>query len=69
MRVSQLTREALASRRQYRDLTKRGYELISCKFGVGRLWELDRGYRLDWHLTDAVLGVDGKSVYVRAEKQ
>jgi hypothetical protein len=66
MLVTAFTRSALAYRRQRRDLERRGYEQITCCHGVGKLWELDRGYRQDWRLVDAVLGVDGKSVYVLA---
>jgi hypothetical protein len=67
MLVTDFTRRAIAYRRQRRDLLAKGYEQITCKFGVGDLWQLDRGYRYDWRLTDCVLGVDGKSVYVKAE--
>jgi hypothetical protein len=64
MIVSDFTREQIAVRRQMRDLHSRGYERISCAFGVGKLWELDRGCRVGWKITDAVIGLDGKSVYV-----
>lgn len=67
MKITDLTKSALARRRQERDLKRRGYEQITCTFGIGNLWELDRGYRQNWRLTDAVLGVDGKSIFVRAE--
>lgn len=66
MRVTDFTRRALAYRRQERDMKRRGYEQITCTFGIGNLWELDRGGRQNWRLTDAVLGVDGKSIYVLA---
>jgi hypothetical protein len=66
MRVTALTRSALAYRRQHRDLTSKGYEQITCSFGIGRLWELDRGGRTKWRLSDPILGVDGKSIYVKA---
>lgn len=66
MKVTDRTRSILAYRRQERDLTRRGYEQITCKWGVGELWQLDRGSRCDWRLKDAILGVDGKSVYVLA---
>lgn len=66
MKITDLTRSSLAYRRQRRDLTRKGYECMSCNAGVGRLWELDRGSRQNWRLVDAVLGVDGKSVYVLA---
>lgn len=66
MKVTSFTRGALAYRRQKRELTAKGYEQISCTHGIGRLWELDRGYRREFKLVDAILGVDGKSVYVKA---
>jgi hypothetical protein len=69
MKVTDLTRSALAERRQERDLLRRGYEQITCRFGIGSLWQLDRGGRRDWRLVDAVLGVDGKSVFVKAEQR
>lgn len=67
MKISEFTREQLAIRRQMRDLHSKGYERISCAFGVGKLWELDRGGRVGWKITEAVIGLDGKSVYVKAE--
>lgn len=67
MRVTSLTKEQLAARRQKRDLEAKGYEQITCQWGIGELWQLDRGSRIGWKLTDVVLGVDGLSVFVKAE--
>lgn len=67
MLVTDTTRKALAYRRQKRDMTRRGYEQITCAFGVGQLWELDRGGRWHWRIVDAVVGVDGKTIYAKAE--
>ena len=36
-------------------------------FGIGKLWELDRGGRIGWKVVDAVVGADGRSVFVKAE--
>lgn len=66
MKVNELTKRALAVRRQRREMIDRGYEEITMTFGIGNLWELDRGGRTSWTLVDAVLGVGGKSVYVKA---
>ena len=67
MKVTDTTRRVLAYRRQQRALIRKGYEQITCTHGIGNLWQLDRGGRWDWKLVDAVLGVDGKSVYVLAQ--
>lgn len=69
LKVTDFTRRALAYRKQHRDLTRKGYEEISCKWGIGDLWQLDRGSRLNWRLVDAVLGVDSKSVFVKVVKE
>ncbi len=69
MKVNELTKRVLAARRQRRDMTLDGYEEITMTFGIGRLWELDRGCRIGWKLVDAKLGVDGRSVYVKAAPQ
>lgn len=67
MIVSDVGRQQLAVRRQMRELHAKGYERISCAFGIGNLWELDRGYRCAWKITDAIIGMDGKSIFVKAE--
>jgi hypothetical protein len=67
MRMNDLAREQVAIRRQMLELHAKGYERISCAFGVGKLWELDRGARYQWKIVDAVIGKDGKSVFVKAE--
>ena len=68
MLVTELTRNVLKSRKQARDLKQRGYEIITCKFGIGDLWQLDRGYRVHQRIVDAVVGEDGKSVFVKVER-
>jgi hypothetical protein len=67
MQITEFTRNALAIRRQMRDLHDKGYERISCAHGIGNLWELDRGYRYQCKIVDAVIGFDGKSVFVKVE--
>ena len=67
MLVTACTKKALAGRRQKRDLLKRGYEEITCASGIGRLWELDRGARRGWQIVDAIVGVNGLSVFVKTE--
>jgi len=67
MLMTDVTKNSLAIRRQMRNLHAKGYERISCAFGIGNLWELDRGGRYRWKITDAIVGLDGKSVFVKAE--
>lgn len=66
MKVNATARRILAIKRQRRDLVRLGYEEISCASGVGQLWELDRGGRIGWTLTDPIIGADGRSIYVKA---
>lgn len=63
MRVTEVTRRILASRRQDRDLTAKGYEEVG--EGGGLLWQLYRGGRMHCRIVDAIISVDGKSVYVK----
>ena len=65
MLVTLRTRLALAYRRQRKKLLNLGYEEITCTSGIGNLWELDRGRRRGWRITDAVVGESGLSVYVK----
>lgn len=66
MKVTQITRDAFHYRRQKRRLERQGYEQITCAFGIGNLWQLDRGSRYNWRIVEAVVGVDGESVFVKA---
>lgn len=68
MKVSDITRRALHMRRFDREMKAAGYEQITCKFGIGNLWELDRGCRTEAHIVDAKVGADGKSVWVKVER-
>lgn len=65
MRVNETTRRALAVRRQRRDLVAQGYEEVG--EGGGRLWELERGGRIGHRITDAIIAIHGRSVYVKIE--
>ena len=65
MKVADLTKDFLAFRRQSRDLTAKGYEVIGER--GGRLWELYRGGRVNCRIVDAIVGADGKCVFVKIE--
>lgn len=64
MKVTRFTRNALAFRRQKRDLLAKGFEFVP---EGGALWELHRGCRIGHRITDAVIAADGKSLYVKVE--
>lgn len=66
MRVTGLTRMAMAVRRQHKTLTAPGYELI--EENGHPLWELARGGRTDCRIIDAVVAADGQSVFVKIVK-
>ena len=64
MKVTDGTRLELAMRRQRRDLLAAGYEKAA-----EPLWELDRGlFRTNERIVDVEIGADGKSLYVRTDK-
>jgi len=65
MKMGPVAKEHLAFRRQNRDLTAKGYEIVGER--GGRLWELYRGYRVDHRIVDAVVGADGKCIFVKIE--
>lgn len=59
MKVTDLTRGALAVRRQYRDLTKKGYK---------RIWDpLYLGY--DKKITKVVIGANGRDLFVLVKER
>lgn len=45
----------------------RGYEEVGDN--GGKLWELQRGYRIFHIITDVVIGIDKKSLWVKIEKE
>lgn len=63
MKVTGLTKRALAVRRELRDLPKAGWERVG--EGGGRLWELVRGSRIGYQITETRISADGVSVWVR----
>lgn len=65
MIVTEHTKFILAIARQRRDLYAKGYEEVG--ENGGKLWELYRGARCNHRITDAVVAVHGKSVYVKVE--
>jgi hypothetical protein len=65
MKLTSLTKRALAQRRFIREWEAKGYEEIG--EGGGRLWELYRGYRTDCRITDAKVPPGGRSIWVKIE--
>lgn len=65
MKVTGLTKRFLASRRQRRQLIAKGYEEVG--EGGGLLWQLERGGRIGHRIVDAIIAVEGRSVYVKIE--
>lgn len=65
MKVTQLTRDALAYRREEREYERKGWERIG--EGGGKLWELYRGWRFRHRITDVAISVDGKSLWVKID--
>lgn len=63
MKFNERTIRGLKIARQRRELTALGYEQVG--EGGGRLWELERGYRYDHEIVDAIVGADGRSVWVK----
>lgn len=57
MKVTDLTREALAVRRERRALESLGYKRHETD------WEIHRGYLVGGVIKDAKISVDGKYVY------
>ena len=63
MKVSELTKSALACRRDARDMEADGWERVG--EGGGKLWELHRGGRVGHHIVDVRIAADGKSLWVK----
>ena len=63
MRVTEFTRDALAHRRERRDLEAAGWERMA--EGGAPLWELYRGPRQRCRIAEARVGADGKTVWIR----
>lgn len=59
MRVTELTKRALLSRREKRDLEKRGYRYHETD------WEIVRGFRIGERILDVKISADGLGVYTK----
>ena len=63
MLESQRSKDIIAVRRDMRDRKRGGYEYLG--EGGGNIWELYRGYRYNHVITEAIIAVDGKGVWVK----
>lgn len=63
MKFTEITRRALKSRRDIRDMEKDGWERVGDNGGM--LWELQRGYRCDKIITDVRISASGKFLWVK----
>lgn len=66
MKVSALTKSALAVRRETRDMKAAGWEYVE---GGGKLWELHRGWRYNHRIVDVKIAAGGKSLWVKVAPQ
>ena len=67
MKVTDFTRKALAVRRDKRDRLRNGWEFVG--EGGGKLWELNRGYRLRHSIVEVAISACGKGVWIKAEER
>lgn len=63
MKVTGITKRNLHIRRERKRLLAEGYEEVG--EGGGRLWELYRGCRIGYIITDVVIGPDGLSLLIK----
>lgn len=63
MKLSARTRDILRCRRARRRLKKEGWEEVG--EGGGRLWELHRGRRIGFVITDVQIGPEGTSLFIK----
>ena len=63
MIVTKFTKRALSIRRERRDMLKCGWEYVS--EGGGRLWELHRGYRIGFVISEVRIAADGLGLWVK----
>lgn len=66
MLVNEFTRNALAYRKEEREMKRNGFERVG--EGGGKLWELQRGGRYNHRITDVRISVDGKSLWIKTAK-
>lgn len=65
MKVNRLTRSALRCRRDERDMTANGWERVDER--GGQLWELHRGRRMGYVITDVRIAADGISLWIKTK--
>lgn len=63
MKVTALTRNVLRCRRERRGLELAGYEEIGER--GGKLWELHRGKRIGYVITDVKIAPEGRSLFIK----
>jgi hypothetical protein len=62
---SAFQKRVLASRREHRDLPKQGWEYLG--EGGGKLWELYRGYRIGYEITEVRIAASGTALWIKTE--
>lgn len=67
MKVTGFTRQAMAVRKDIRDMERDGWEFVG--EGGGRLWELERGGRWDHIIVDVQIAASGKGVWIKTAKR
>lgn len=65
MKVTAATKRALADRRDDRDKLASGWERVGER--GGKLWELYRGYRIGYKITDVRIAADGRSLWIKTQ--
>ena len=65
MNVTEVTKSRLAKRREHRDRLANGWEYVNCN--GGNLWELDRGYRSGWVITDVDIADNRVGLWVKTK--
>lgn len=57
------SKEAIRIRRDRRDREREGWEFVG--EGGGRLWELYRGYRIGYRITEARVSACGRGIWIK----
>lgn len=65
MKFNERTSLILRHRRFVKNMLSKGYEEVG--EDGGKLWELYRGYRTAYRITDAIVAPLGRSVFVKIE--
>ncbi len=63
MKVTAFTKRALRIRRERKRLFAEGYEEVGENGGL--LWQLYRGHRIGYVITEVVVGPDGLSLFIK----